>query len=363
MTPSDRLFLARAVELAQRGTGNTAPNPPVGALVVRDNNVLGQGYHQQAGAPHAEVEALRAGVDVRGATMYVSLEPCDHTGRTGPCTQALIEAGIARVVVGALDPNPLTNGRGVQRLRDAGIAVEVADDPAARAVIEIFARSIRGDRPYLALKLAMSFDGYVVSEPGVQQWLTSEDVRAYVRDLRIAYDAVMVGANTARIDDPQLTVRPARHRRRPYLRIVACETQPVPENLHVFAGADGYARTIVLAPDGLRAQFASLENVADVVYVGDGASRLDLIGAMAELRRRGVHSILCEGGPHLGARLIEQRLVDRLYWVIAPVLLSNERAIPVLRGVDLARVQRELRFDGSERVGDDMIISAVFEDV
>lgn len=364
MTPLDRLYLSRAVELARRALGDTSPNPPVGAVIVRDGRVLGEGFHHRAGDPHAETEAMRAAGDVRGATMYVSLEPCNHVGRTPACAQTLVDAGIARVVVGIEDPNPKTAGGGIARLRAAGIVVEIAHDAGAQATIDIFTRSVRLTRPYLALKLAMSLDGYITSKPGVQEWLTCEEERAYVRELRIGHDAVMVGAGTVRVDDAQLTVRPPHARRQPFRRIVACESGAVEPASRIFDEVEGYDRSIVLAPAGARATFAPLEGRAEVVYVGDAeATTLDLSAAMRALRERGISSILCEGGPTLGARLLAEGLVDRLYWAIAPRLLSNPDAVPVLAGAHLAAIRRELRFERSERVGDDVVVTGVFDDV
>ena len=361
MTTLDRLFLDRAYELAARGVGSTAPNPAVGAVVVRDGRVLGEGFHHRAGLAHAEVNALEDAGDARGATIYVTLEPCNHVGRTPPCSRALIEAGVARVVIGTVDPNPRTNGGGISHLREAGIEVEVLDEPQARALIEPFAFAIRAERPYVALKMAMSLDGLVTSKPGVQEWITSEEERLYVRDLRIAYDAVMVGAGTVRVDDPQLTVRPPHHRLRSYTRIIACETDTVPEDRRLFAHVDDYTKTIVLAPAGVAERFANLMDVADVVLVGsDRDTQLDLAAAMKALRTQGIQSVLCEGGPTLGARLLAADVVDRVYWAIAPVLLSNKDAVPVLAGTDVAALQRRVNFDIVERVGEDIVISGTF---
>src|SRR5581483_9778615 len=171
--PLDRLFLDRAYELAERGIGNTSPNPPVGAVVVRGETIVGEGYHHRAGEAHAEVNALAAAGDAaRGATMYVSLEPCNHTGRTPPCTDAILNAGLTRVVAGAHDPNPQTNGAGVKTLREKRVAVDVLDEPRAAAIIEPFARAIKSHRPYVSLKLAVSLDGFIATKPGVQEWLT-----------------------------------------------------------------------------------------------------------------------------------------------------------------------------------------------
>ncbi len=343
------------------------PNPSVGCVLVRAGATLGEGWHHRRGEAHAEVEALRdaqaRGNDPRGATAYVSLEPCDHHGRTPPCTGALIAAGVARVVIGALDPNPKTAGGGVRRLRAHGIAVDVADDPRARALIERFGWTIAHDRPYVTLKMAMSLDGYVAARPGAQQWLTGAPARERVRALRAEHDAVMVGAGTIRIDDPQLTVRPHATRRKPYARVVVCETDAIPPASRVLAPPadappDAYRRTILLAPAGARAKFAALEALAEVVYVGaEDARELDLAAALVALRERDVATVLCEGGPTLAGRLLAAGLVQRAVWLVAPRFLRAEGAVPVLAGADLAGADG-WRFDRIERLGDDVLLSA-----
>ncbi len=348
------LYLQRAYELAARGIGNTSPNPPAGAVIVRDGRVVGEGYHHRAGEAHAEPQALeQAGANARGATVYVSLEPCLHVGRTPPCTGVLIEAGIARVVAGALDP---TDHGGAEQLRERGIEVAVADDAAARDLIEMFTRTTFSRRPYVALKMAMSLDGAVASRPGVQEQLGSQAEQQYVRELRAAYDAAMVGAGTVRIDNPRLTVRPPHDRVRSYVRVVACGTNTVSARSRVFAPQQDYARTIVLAPAGLRGKFHELREVADVIDVGaDDAEALDLSLALEALRERGLFSILCEGGPKLGASLLAADLVDRIYWAIAPRFLNGSAAVSVLSGADLDIALP--RFDRVERVGADVILS------
>jgi diaminohydroxyphosphoribosylaminopyrimidine deaminase/5-amino-6-(5-phosphoribosylamino)uracil reductase len=339
----------------------------VGCVLVRDGVTLGEGWHHRRGEPHAEVEALRdaraRGNDPHGATAYVSLEPCNHHGRTPPCTGALIDAGVARVVVGALDPDPRTARGGVNRLRERGIAVDVLDDPRALALIERFRWTVAHPRAYVTLKMAASLDGYVASRSGMQQWLTGPLARERVRDLRIEHDAVMVGAGTIRVDDPLLTVRPHATRRKPYLRVVVCETEAIPVTSRVLApppdAPDGsYARTIVLAPAGAREKFAALEPAADVIYVGaDDARELDLAAALVALRERDIATVLCEGGPTLAGRLLAQGLVERVVWFIAPTFLRSETAVPALAGADLAG-RNGWRFDRIERVGDDMLLSA-----
>ncbi len=361
LTPLDELYLERALELAARGLGDTSPNPPVGAVVVRDNQIVGEGYHRRAGEAHAEAIALsQAAVNARGATLYVSLEPCPHVGRTPPCARAVFEAGIARVVAGTLDP---TRHGSVAELRANGVEVVVAEDPLARELVEMFARSAQLARPYVALKMAMSLDGAVASCPGARERLSSEDEQRYVRELRIAYDAVMVGAATVRVDDPQLTIRPPHRRIRPFVRIVACESAGISTRSRIFAAEEGYAKSVVLAPGALASRLHELREVAEVIAVGTPETlRLDLKDALEALRARGIYSVLCEGGPRLAAGLIAQRQVDRFYWAVAPLLLHGEGAVPVLSSIEpSARVR--LQFDRVERAGDDVILSGTFADV
>jgi diaminohydroxyphosphoribosylaminopyrimidine deaminase/5-amino-6-(5-phosphoribosylamino)uracil reductase len=365
---ADAVYLARACELAARAIADASPNPPVGAVIVRDGVTLGEGWHHRRGGAHAEVEALAAaraaGYDVRGATAYVSLEPCDHHGRTPPCTGALIDAGITRAVIGTSDPNPRTAGGGIARLRDAAIAVEVADTPTAAALIERFAYTIaQAALPFVTLKMAMSLDGAVAAQPGRAEWLTGDAARTFVREARAQHDAVLVGAGTIRIDDPQLTVRPHAVRHKPYRRVVACETEPIPLTARVLAApadapAEAYAPTIVLVPAGARARFAALEEVAEVIYAGDAASQqLDLRAALAALRARGVDTVLCEGGPTLAGRLVAARLVQRAIWLVAPRFLQSPHAVPVLAGADLSALGNGWHFDRVERLGDDLLLS------
>jgi diaminohydroxyphosphoribosylaminopyrimidine deaminase/5-amino-6-(5-phosphoribosylamino)uracil reductase len=356
------VFLRRACELAERGRGSTSPNPSVGAVFARGATTLGEGYHHMRGEAHAEVEALRdaarRGSDVTASTLYVTLEPCNHTGLTPPCSEAVVAARVERVVVGTADPNPRTAGAGFARLRAAGIVVDVAGDPWSRSLIEDFERAAGRTRPYVRLKLAASLDGYVAPRPGERYWLTGEATKAYVRELRATYDAVLVGAGTVRADDPQLTVRPPRARRTPYRRVVACERGPLPAERAIFAPADGYAPTIVLAPSGRRTAFASLAARAEVVYVGpEDAGTLDLEAALDALRARGIASVLCEGGPTLAAQLVGRGLVDRVDWFVAPVVLQGRTAVPALANHNGASA---LHFDRVEQFGPDVLLSAAF---
>jgi diaminohydroxyphosphoribosylaminopyrimidine deaminase/5-amino-6-(5-phosphoribosylamino)uracil reductase len=355
LTALDELFLQRTYELAARAMGDTAPNPPVGAVVVREGRLVGEGYHHRAGEAHAETRALRqAGASARGATLYISLEPCRHTGRTPPCTHALLEAGVARVVAGTVDPSE--HGGGLGELRERGVEVALANDARARDLIESFAQSAGRDRPYVALKMAMSLDGMVAPHSGIAVRLGSAEEVRYVRALRTIFDAVMVGAGTVRIDDPQLTVRPAHDRARPYVRVVVCESEAIAPASRVLAAQPGYARTIVLVPAARHARFETLQEVAEVIAVGSSdATRIDLVEAMKTLRARGIYSVLCEGGPKLAASLLAADLIDRVYWAITPRLLGTDGGVPVLRGADVSLVR--LRFDSVQMIGPDVIIS------
>lgn len=346
---------------------DAAPNPPVGAVIVRGGRTLGEGWHHRKGEPHAEAEALRAaaeaGEDPRGATMYVTLEPHDHESTVPPCSRAVIAAGIARVVVGAIDPNERTRGRGIARMREAGVAVDVVDDPRCHALIERFAFTVASALPFVTLKMAMSLDGCVA--PARMTFAVSGPAaHRYVHELRADHDAVMVGAGTVRVDDPLLTVRPHRTRRKPYARVVVCETAAVPPASRVFAAPadappDAYRRTIVLAPAGLAAAFAGLGDVAQTVFVGAADEReLDLRGALVALRAQGIASVLCEGGPTLAGRLLARGLVERIVWIVAPTFLGGAGAVPVLAGADLAGLANGWTFDRVERLGDDVMVTA-----
>ncbi len=326
-------------------------------MIVRDGTTLGEGFHHRRGAPHAEVEALRAaGGQTAGATMYVSLEPCAHPGRPSRCADALVSAGVARVVIGAFDPNPATHARGVARLREAGIAVDVVEDAAAVALVESFGVAIASPRPFVTLKIAASLDGYAAPRPG-PFWLTGARARAFVRDLRAAHDAVMVGAGTVAIDDPLLTVRPPHGRSVPYRRVVICDRPPYPAGRRALDPLEGYAPTIVLVA-GSAAPFGQLDALAEVVAVGaDGSPTVDLGAGLVALKERGITSVLCEGGPRLAARLLAGGLVDRVEWLIAPVMLAGPGAVaavaPATRLAETAWA-----FDRVEPLGPDVRISA-----
>lgn len=335
----DRAFIRRALDLARRGWGQTAPNPMVGAVVVQGDEVVGEGFHARYGEAHAEPVALRAaGEQARGATVYVSLEPCNHHGQTPPCVDALIAAGVRRVVCAVADPNPKAVG-GAARLRAAGIEVTVGIEEAeARELNAPFFFAQRAERPWVTLKLALSLDGALTDARRSSAWLTGPPARAEVHHLRAANDAIAVGAGTVLTDDPELTVRHAPPPRVPPRRVVFDDRLETPPTARLLAPplvapvsivsipraagpeAPGTGRGTAAADDGSTAAArarALAEAGADVVPAAS------LAEALVALRRRGVRSLLVEGGAGLAGALLEAALVDRLVIFQAPVILGQ----------------------------------------
>lgn len=303
-------WLRRALELAERGRGTTSPNPVVGCVLVRGDQAVGEGFHERAGGPHAEIVALEAaGQAARQATAYVTLEPCNHTGRTGPCAGALVRAGVSRVVIGMRDPNPGVAGGGAAALAAAGVEVEFAADPAPfeEQLIE-WTHAVRHRRPFVRVKTAVTLDGRPSLAPGVRTSLTGSDARALTMRLRAAADAVMVGAATVAVDDPALTVRDAdgvAASRQPR-RVVLARTETPTADARLFH--DGLGRPLVLLPEetGTPEELAA---VAELVTfpIADG-----IAGALAALATRDITSLLVEAGPRMLTALVEEDLVDEL---------------------------------------------------
>ena len=336
-TAAEGALLARACELAARGHGHVSPNPSVGAVIVRGDEVIGEGWHDGPGLPHAEPVAIAAAGDgARGATLVCTLEPCSHTGRTGPCTQAVIGAGITRVVIGALDPLERTRGEGVRILRDAGIEVVVAggdDADRAREAASPFLTWAATGRPEVLLKMAASLDGRVATRSGHSRWISGPGARVLVHQWRAGVDAVAVGIGTAVADDPMLTARDVDvpegrtalrvvldpHARLPLDRALLATAHEAPVLVVAGSGADG-GRV-----DALRAAGAEV----DVVPAAHGPDFLE--GALDALGRREVQSVLVEGGPTVAGALLDAGLVDVLAWVVAPIVIGGDHAAVAYR--------------------------------
>jgi len=355
--PGDRRWMARAVALAQRALGRTSPNPAVGAVVVRNGRVVGEGFTRPAGGPHAEVIALRhAGGRAQGATLYVTLEPCAHHGRTPPCAEAVIAAGLARVVVAVGDPNPLVHGRGLRALRRAGIVVTtgvLAEE--AGAVSAWFRHFIVQRRPFVILKLAASLDGRIATAGGESRWISGPEARRFVHELRNRVDAVMVGSGTALADDPALTCR-LRGGRDP-LRVVVDGRLRLSPRARMLRQRSKAATLIATTRVASPARARRLTQAgAEILTVPSTRGKVTLAALLRELAERGVVSVLVEGGGELAAAALHARLVDRLLVVTAPTIIGGDgRAM--LGGLGLGRLAAAPRLvdERVTRLGPDLL--------
>jgi len=308
-----------ALSLALKGWGRVAPNPLVGAVLLKDGQVVGQGYHGEYGGPHAEVEAISNCDDPHGTTCVINLEPCSHRGKTPPCTDALVMAGVKRVVFAISDPDRDAAGGGAQ-LRAAGIEVEsgllTREATAANAAF-LWSR-VRPERPFVALKLATSMDGFMADEWGKSQWITCEEARSHAHWLRAGFDAIGVGRGTADADDPQLTARGPVAPRVPATRVIFTRSGRLRHDLGLIRTAAETPTTVVVSPDAESAAVEAIQDLPVQVVAANG-----LMEALRELRNRGIGSLMVEGGPNLAGQLLDEDLVDRLFWYQAPILLGR----------------------------------------
>lgn len=343
---TDEQYMQRALDLATVAEGRTRPNPAVGAVLVRDGQVIGEGFHPSAGQPHAEIFALRqAGPAAVGGTLYVTLEPCSHQGRTGPCADAVIAAGIRRVVVGTIDPNPLVRGLGIERLRAAGIEVEVGVlEAAARRLIAPFAKHVTSGLPWVVLKAGVTLDGQTATESGESRWITNPASRHLVHQWRDKVDGVLVGVGTVLQDDPLLTTRLPQGGRNP-LRVVVDSRLRVPEGAAILRTGPGLDTLIVTRPGADPAKQERLRALGiDVLEVAEDQGRVDLEQMLRALGRRGLQSLLLEGGATLNHAMLHAGLIDRVMLFVAPLLIGGTgRGIfsgaGVLRLTDAFRLQ------------------------
>jgi diaminohydroxyphosphoribosylaminopyrimidine deaminase/5-amino-6-(5-phosphoribosylamino)uracil reductase len=359
--------MARALELADRALGRTSPNPAVGAVVVKNGRVVGEGFTQPPGADHAEIVALRAaGPRADGASLYVTLEPCCHYGRTPPCTDAILKVGIQAVYVATLDPFPQVNGQGAEQLRRAGLQVVVGERAADAARLNAaFLHSVRFQRPYVTAKWAMTLDGKTATASGDSRWISSEASRRLVHRERDASDAIVVGVGTVLADDPTLTVRLAPEddvrapRSHPPWRVVFdSQARTPPSSKLVTNNSD--RRTFILVGDGApRSRVEALVGAgAEVTSIATAGERIDPTAALAELYRRGVIRVLLEGGGELTAALFERRLVDRVLAFVAPKLSGGRAAPSPIAGAGREPMARavELREVEVTTIGPDLLV-------
>ncbi len=354
----DAAHMRTALRLARKGLGRTSPNPAVGAVVVRGGTVVGAGYHRRAGLPHAEVEAIRAaGPAARGADLYVTLEPCAHTGRTGPCTEAIVAAGIRRVAAAMEDPNPLVAGPGFAALRAAGIAVATGPlEGEARELNAAYCRWIVTGRPYVTLKLALSMDGQIAARSGSSRWISGEKARAIVHRMRSRSDAVLVGGGTLRADDPLLTARVAGGRD-PKRVVVTSRLDRLPGSRMV---REGSSQVIAVCPRGVRARDAERARAAGVRVIPLPArgGRIAAAALLGALGREGIASLLVEGGGRTAGWLVAEGAVDRFVLFLAPMLLGE--GVRAFSGFSARRIAdgRGIAVRSVRRVGDDLMVTA-----
>lgn len=342
---TDTDFMARALELAARAKGQTSPNPAVGAVVVQQGRIVGQGYHRRAGEAHAEIVALKdAAKAAKGATLYVTLEPCCHSGRTGPCTEAIISAGVGRVVYSVSDPNPQVNGRGARRLRRAGIAVTGGVmRREAEELNEMYLHYQRTGRPFVTLKLAQTLDGRIAASNGESKWITGPPARTLVHQMRREHDAIAVGMGTVRADNPSLTVRRVRGYD-PY-RLVVSSTLKFPASCKLIENNHDH-RTICVSTRSAISRFRKQGGTPGLSFwqvASAGRGKIDLSDMLTRAADFGLRSVLVEGGARLASSLLRENLVNKMVVFVAPRLLGN--GLPALADLGVTSLSDSLRLD------------------
>jgi diaminohydroxyphosphoribosylaminopyrimidine deaminase/5-amino-6-(5-phosphoribosylamino)uracil reductase len=362
----DDVYMRRALELAERGRGLVAPNPLVGAVVVRDGEIVGEGWHEGPGTRHAEIMALEAaGAGGSGSTLYVTLEPCSHVGRTPPCAPSLVEAGVARVVAAMRDPNPLVDGRGLRILGEAGVPVDIGlMEREAERLNEAFVKHVRTGLPLVVLKMAASLDGRAAARDGSSRWITGTEARAEVHAMRAAADAILVGAGTALRDDPRLTVRDPSYAGPAKLRVVVDGGGIVPETHRLFdAEAPTVVATTEAAPETRRQAWR--DRGAEVMVLDEGSSHVPLERLLTELVKRDIQHVLVEGGPTIAWEFVHRKLLDRLVLYLAPVLVGGREAPGILQGEGVRSIAEALplEIEAVGRVGRDIkVVARVYGD-
>ncbi len=361
-------YMKRALELARTRQGRTRPNPTVGAVLVKNGRIIGEGVHRRAGEPHAEIVALQqAGEEARGATLYVTLEPCSHHGRTPPCVDAIIAAGIKEVHMATIDPNPLVAGRGKARLEAAGIRVVVGEhEDEARRLNEGFMHWITTRRPFIVAKFAMSLDGKIATRTGEARWITGEAARRWVHELRDRMDAILVGVNTVVQDNPRLTTRLPKSDVHHPIRIVLDSRGRAPLHARLFdphLPGETWVMTTEKMP--LHHRRALEAQGIRVVELPAEEGRVSLTALLEFLGREEITSLLVEGGATVLGRFFDERLVHKVHAFVAPVIIGGAQAPTAVGGTGIARLADALRLSPVEveRVGDDVLISGYVEGV
>ncbi len=359
--PDDIKFMKRAISLAEKGYGRVNPNPVVGAVIVKNGKIIGEGYHEYFGGPHAEINALKNLKSAKGATLYVTLEPCNHYGKTPPCTDRIIHEGISRVVIGIRDPNPLVNGKGIKKLKKEGILVETGFlKKEITKLNEVYIKYITTALPFCVMKTAMTLDGKISTVSGDSKWISNEKSRQFVHDLRHRYSAIMVGVNTIIKDNPELTDRSVHATRKNPIRIIVDSKGRTPVHAKVFDVES--ARTIFAITNGASQQFIKLvhQKGAETIVCPERNSRVDLSFLIKKLGEMGIDSILIEGGSALNFSAIEEGIIDKVYSFISPKIVGGETAKSPVGGIGFEILNQavNLRIESITKFDDDIMVEA-----
>ncbi|WP_077832378.1 bifunctional diaminohydroxyphosphoribosylaminopyrimidine deaminase/5-amino-6-(5-phosphoribosylamino)uracil reductase RibD [Clostridium felsineum] len=355
-------FMKRALDIAKKGSGYVNPNPMVGAVIVKDNKIIGEGYHEKFGGNHAEVNALKmAGDEAKGAELYVTLEPCSHYGKTPPCALAVVKAGIKKVIIAMEDPNPLVSSRGIKILRDKGIDVVIGImKEEAEKLNEVFIKYIRTKKPFVVMKTACTLDGKICTVSGENRWISGEASRRYVHYLRSKYMGIMVGVDTAILDNPLLTTRVDNKKLRSPTAIIVDSKLRVPFKLKIFDTLS--ERKIILATTEL-AEDDKVSKFKDmgvtIIKTPNKNGRVDLNYLMNELGDRGVDSILLEGGSKLNFSCLKEKITDKVNYFVAPIIVGGEKSKGTVGGDGIDHLSDAIKiFDvHSEKIGQDILIT------
>ena len=358
--PQDEDYMGLALKLALKARGKTSPNPLVGALVVKAGKIIGRGFHAKAGFAHAEIVALdEAGKKAKGATLYVTLEPCAHTGRTPPCIDRIIGSGIKEVVVGMIDPNPLNNGKGVTLLKQSNVKVRVGVlGERLKEINESFIKYITTRIPFITVKVAESLDGRIATRTGDSKWITSDKSRAFAHRMRKDYDAIMVGVNTVLRDNPSLN---AWFSQKKLIKIIVDSNLSISENSNIFAG-DSQVIIITLPsrPGQETENRKSLAAKARILEVKEKAGQINLRDALKRLAQLQISNIIVEGGGTLIGSLFDERLVDKILFFISPKIIGGKDAVSSVMGNGVKRIDQSIKLQDLKirRFGEDLLVSA-----
>ena len=358
MMKKHEYFMNLAYNLANKGKGMTSPNPMVGALVVKAGRIIGKGYHKKAGFSHAEITALEeAGSKAKGATLYVTLEPCVHFGRTPPCVDTIIKSGVKNVIVGMIDPNPLINGRGVARMKEYGIAIKVGFlENKLKKLNEVFIKYITKRMPFVTVKIAQSLDGKIATKTGDSKWITSDKSRAYAHKVRVNFDAIMVGVNTVLRDNPKLD---AWFSKKHPIKIITDSHLSTPENAGIFSGNSPVVIATIPAVAGQETDNRKiLSRKAKILEVKEKSGEVNLRDMMKKLARLEITNILVEGGGTLIGSLFDEGLVDKVMFFISPKIIGGKESLSSVMGRGIARIDNAVKIRNItlRHFGEDILI-------